>query len=166
MHCMRRKSTGSENYRSSLQPVKESSTYLVTHYAAANCMDASTRALMQALLESSGNSDAELPARSNKVLCAVCASCCSDCAAFGPEAREKQLASDALNLFNCFLEPVEDTSPWDCVEMRLVRAEHRALVLLSECQQHKMEVWMFHNIDSACVGFVYKGATDFVQRHQ
>jgi hypothetical protein len=163
---MRRKSTGSENRRSSLQAVEESGTYLVTHYAAANCMDAHTRALMQALLEGSGNSNAALPARSNKVLCAVCASCCSDCAELGPETREKQLASDALNLFNCFLEPVEGTAPWDCVEMWLVRAEARALVLMSECQQHKMEMWMFHNIDSACVGFVYKGATDFVQRHQ
>jgi hypothetical protein len=146
----------------------EGATYLFTHYVPASSIDAATQVRVNLLLDASVtlNSIVEGAAgRVQRVLGAICGDYCPDCAKYGPDTRRRQLAADALFLFDTFLEPVEGTAPWgDSVQLELTRAERGDLVLVSKCRLHILEVWVFHNMDMACVGFVYSGPTDFFQR--
>ena len=79
-------------------------------------------------------------------------------------SEERKLATDEQLLFDKFLEPVDGTTVWDSVELEVTRRQHAALNLSSKCRQHTLEIWMFHNMDSCCLGFVYRGQTDFIIR--
>jgi hypothetical protein len=153
-----------------MEPAPEAATYLVTHYVAKYSMDAPTRTRACAVLQASGACEgfgnaAEVQPRVQRVLCVVRAACCPECAEYGQEARRRELAADALFLFDTFLEPVEGTAPWGYsggVELELGLAERGALVLVSKCRLHKLELYLFHNMHGACVGFFYRGPTNFL----
>jgi hypothetical protein len=157
----------SESLRDSnkLEAVPEVPTFLVTHYVPQSAMDHDERLCTRQILEeSSADSPVREPARLSRVLCAVCSDCCPDCAEYGPAARLRNLAMEAQNLFNQFLEPVADDESWHTVELEVTRREPAALILVSTCRQHTLELWLFHNMDSCCLGFVYRGPTDFIVR--
>ena len=155
-----------------LEVVHEETHFLVTHYVPKSVMDAELRVRMHQLYEDSQHYDnttattatAAASLRVQRLLCAVCADCCSDCAENGIEWRKRQLATDARYLFDAFLEPIEGTAKWRDVQLELMRHERGALVLVSTCRQHTLELWMFHNMESACLGFVYRGPTDFNEK--
>ena len=128
-------------------------------------MDAPTRARTWAVLEAS----ALVRPRERRARCAVGAACCSECSEYGPVARRRELAADALALFDMFLEPVEGTAPWGHsggVELELDRSERGAPVLVSKCRLHKLELYVFHNMECPCIGFCYRGPTNFLPQTQ
>ncbi len=148
-----------------LEVIAEGSTFLVTHYVPKSTMELEDQLRTRQLLDESGaDSPVREPARLCRVLCSVCSDCCPDCAEYGPPARLRKLAVDARRLFDTFLEPVDTTARWDEVELEITRRQHAALTLASTCRQHTLELWMFHNMDSCCLGFVYRGPTDFIVR--
>jgi hypothetical protein len=155
-----------------LERADEPATYLVTHYVAKYSMDAPTRARTYAVLDASGACEGvgeavHVQPRARRALCAVRAACCSECNEYGPEARKRELAADALFLFDMFLKPVEGTAPWGHsggVVLEVQRSERGALVLVSKCRLHKLELYLFHNMDCPCLGFAYRGPTDFLKR--
>ncbi len=164
MSCIMKSRRGSV----SLKPVEEVPRYLVTHYVPKNWMDHEARVRTRQILDESGASfDAEYEAgRVRTFLCAACSNCCSDCAESGPAARKQALADNVRFLFDQFLEPVDGTAAWDSVKLEILRMDHAAVTLVSECREHTLETWLFHNMESCCIGFVYKGPTDFIVRPQ
>lgn len=167
MHRPRSLSLQSEFSRDSdkLQAVPEVPNFLVTHYVPQSAMEHEERLCTRQILEESGaDSPVRQQARVSRILCAVCSDCCSDCAEYGPPARLRKLAMDARFLFDKFLEPVDTTARWDEVQLEITRRQHAALTLASTCRQHTLELWLFHNMDSCCLGFVYRGPTDFIVR--
>jgi hypothetical protein len=134
-----------------LEPVAEQPTYLVTHYMPKSSMDVPKQQRARRLLDASGRVE-----ECATVRCGACFDC-------GQHGRQ-DLAADALWLFNSFLQPLDGTAPWAPVQFELTRAEHGALVFVSQCRAHTLDVCMFSNIDSACLGFVYRGPTDFAER--
>jgi hypothetical protein len=154
-----------------LDVVHENTMYLVTHYVPERGLDAELRVHMRQLHEVSvdlidKNATEEKKAVTARVLCAVCGNCCSYCAGYGLDSRRQELAANALYLFDEFLMPVEGTAQWQTdVQLQLVRHERgTTLVLVSACRQHTLEIWMFHNMESACLGFVYPWPTDFTDK--
>ena len=164
MHRPRSVSLQQEVSRDSdkLEVIAEVPTFLVTHYVSNSTMDNQEKLRTRQLLD---ESDADIPvceqARMSRILCAVCSDCCP---AQGPSARLRKLAMDARFLFDTFLEPVDKTARWDEVELQITRRQHAALTLASTCRQHTLELWLFHNMESCCLGFVYRGPTDFMVR--
>jgi len=151
--------------RDKLEAVPEVPTFLVTHYVPQSAMDHEERLCTRQILEDSGaDSTVPEPARLSRVLCSVCSDCCPDCAEYGPSARLRKLAKDAQNLFDKFLEPVADDESWHKVELQVTRRELAGLILVSTCRKHTLELWLFHNMESCCLGFVYSGPTDFIVR--
>ena len=167
MHRPRSVSLQQEVSRDSdkLEVIAEVPTFLVTHYVSKSTMDNEERLRTRQLLDESGaDIPVREPARMSRILCAVCSDCCPDCAEHGPSARLRKLAMDARFVFDTFLEPVDKTARWDEVELQITRRQHAALTLASTCRQHTLELWLFHNMESCCLGFVYRGPTDFMVR--
>jgi hypothetical protein len=90
---------------------------------------------------------------------ALLGSCCSRF----DEAAE--LAADALALFNALALPLEDAdsdaTPWSAVELQLTRRAECSLVLVSTCRAHTLEFLVFNDMDTVCIGIVYRGPASF-----
>ena len=82
-----------------------------------------------------------------------------------PGRRDRgELAADALALFNALLWDTGDAGSWDEVELELVRCEDCSMVLVSRCRAHTVELLAFNDMDSVCVGVVYRGPASFARR--
>jgi hypothetical protein len=134
-----------------LQPVPEAPAYLVTHYAAISGMPAPAQRRVRSLVE----------AQSRLHECAaVACSSCFDCS----HTMRRELGEEALWLFNTILEPVDGTAPWDNIELQLQRNNDCTMLFVSTCRVHTIELLLFHNLEDACIGVVYRGPTDFAER--
>jgi hypothetical protein len=76
----------------------------------------------------------------------------------------RELAEDALWLVNALLQPVDGTAPWDHVELELTCNNDCSMVFVSNCRLHTIELLLFHDLENACIGVVYRGPTDFTER--
>jgi hypothetical protein len=134
-----------------LEPVPEATTYLVTHYAPLTCMPAQAQQRARSLLEAQS--------RLHECASVSCGSC-FDCS----HTMRRELAEDALWLFNALLQPVDGTAPWDDIELQLTRNHDCSMVFVSTCRLHTVELLLFHDLENACIGVVYRGPTDFTER--
>jgi hypothetical protein len=135
-----------------LQPVPEAPAYLVTHYAPIIGMPAQAQQRARSLVEAQS--------RLNECAAVACGAC-FDCS----HTMRRELAEDALRLINGLLQPVDGTAPWDDIELELTRNNDCSMLFVSTCRVHTVELLLFHNLEAACVGVVYRGPTDFAERH-
>jgi hypothetical protein len=134
-----------------LEPVPEATAFLVTHYAPLTCMPAQAQQRARSLVDTS--------ARLHECTSVSCGSC-FDCS----HTIRRELAEDALWLINGLLQPVDGTAPWDHVQLELQRNNDCSMVFVSVCRSHTIELLLFHNLEDACVGVVYRRPTDFAER--
>jgi hypothetical protein len=92
--------------------------------------------------------------------------CC--CYASEPKLAADALAADALALFNALALLLEDAAdaPWPAVELELTRCADCSLVLVSTCRAHTLEFLAFDDMDSVCIGVVYRGPASFSFTYQ
>jgi hypothetical protein len=134
-----------------LQPVPEVPVYLVTHYAPISAMQAPAQRRVRSLVEAQS--------RLNECAAVACGSC-FDCS----HTMRRELAEEALWLVNTILQPVDGTAPWDDIELQLQRNNDCTMLFVSTCRLHTVELLLFHNLEDACIGVVYRGPTDFAER--
>ena len=125
---------------------------LVTHYAPLVCMPPQAQQRARSLIEA----QCRLTECTN-VSCGACFDC--------SHTMRRELAEEALWLINGLLQPVDGTAPWDDIELELTRNNDCSMVFVSTCRLHTVELLLFHNLEDACVGVVYRGPTDFAERH-
>ena len=79
------------------------------------------------------------------------------------DAAKTELAADALALFNALALLFEDApeSPWSAVQLELARQAECSLVLVSTCRAHTLEFLVFNDMDTVCIGIVYRGPASF-----
>jgi hypothetical protein len=134
-----------------LQPVPEATAYFVTHYAPLTCMPAQAQQRARSLIEAQ--------CRLTECTSVSCASC-FDCS----HTMRSELAEHALWLVNSILQPVDGTAPWDDIELQLQRNNDCTMLFVSTCRLHTVELLLFHDLENACIGVVYRGPTDFTER--
>ena len=81
------------------------------------------------------------------------------------DAAKTELAADALALFNALALLLEDAPEWIAVQLELTRQAECSLVLVSTCRAHTLEFLVFNDMDTVCIGIVYRGPASFSFRH-
>jgi hypothetical protein len=124
-----------------------------SHYARLSDLAPAPLALAQRVVEACGAAEARHDTKR----------CCSPSCSPLRSASKTQLAADALALFNALALLLEDAAeaPWPAVELELARCADCALVLVSTCRAHTLELLVFDDTDSVCIGFVYRGPASF-----
>jgi hypothetical protein len=134
-----------------LQLVPEVPVYLVTNYAPISAMQAPALRRVRSLVE----------AQSRLHECtSVSCGACFDCS----HTMRRELGDEALWLVNAILQPVDGTAPWDDIELELTRNTDCTMLFVSTCRLHTVELLLFHDLENACIGVVYRGPTDFTER--
>ena len=145
-----------------LPVVPETPHNTFSHYARLSGMAPAPLALAQRVVQACGPRLRE-PQREPKhtesrdsQLRALLGSCCSR------SASNTQLAADALALFNALALLFEDApDPWSAVQLELARQAECSLVLVSTCRAHTLEFLVFNDMDTVCIGIVYRGPASF-----